>query len=226
MPRLKDKNQNTKKILSDFYEKLLKTFGSQGWWPGRTNFEVIVGAILTQNTNWGNVERAIKNLKNAKALNVQGMNALEVEKLAELIRPSGYFNLKAKRLKAFLNYLFDNYGEGRTNLSKFLKNPIEDLRRELLSINGIGPETADSILLYAAYKPVFVLDAYTKRLLHRHGLVGENATYDEMQSLFMDNLNHSEKTFNEYHALIVRTGKDFCRPKKPLCEECPLGVFL
>ena len=224
------KNQKTKKLLRDFYKTLFKSYGPQEWWPAKTRFEVIVGAILTQNTNWANVERAIRNLKGASVLNPRRMHELSIGELARLIRPSGYFNMKAKRLKAFLNHVFDNYGDkgghGNGNLDRFLKKKTDALRRELLSINGIGPETADSILLYAAEKPVFVVDAYTRRMLSRHGLIEENATYDDMQALFMDNLTHDEKTFNEYHALIVMTGKDYCRPKKPLCDGCPLKGFL
>lgn len=213
-------------ILGDFYKALFACFGPQSWWPGNTRFEVIVGAILTQNTNWGNVERAINNLKGAKVLTPGKMHALDVAELAELIRPAGYFNVKAGRLRNFLEHLFVNYGNSTTNLTRFLKKDTKVLRRELLTINGIGPETADSIVLYAAEKAVFVVDAYTKRILTRHGLIGDGADYAQIQSLFMDNLPIDAILFNEYHALIVRTGKDFCKTKKPLCEECPLGVFL
>ena len=230
------KNQKTKKLLRDFYKALFKSYGPQEWWPAKTRFEVIVGAILTQNTNWANVEKAIRNLKAASVLNPRRMHELSITGLARLIRPSGYFNIKAKRLKAFLNHLFDNYGDeygngnGNAYLARFLKKKTDALRRELLSINGIGPETADSILLYAAGKPVFVVDAYTRRILSRHGLIQETSsckvTYDDMQALFMDNLTRDACVFNEYHALIVMTGKDYCRPKKPLCQRCPLKGFL
>ncbi len=209
-----------------FFTALFTAYGPQGWWPARSKFEVIVGAILTQNTNWGNVERAISNLRVAKVLTPEAMHGLSEGRLAELIRPAGYFNVKAKRLRNFLDFLFDNYGSDEANLTSFLKQDTESLRLELLSINGIGPETADSILLYAARKAVFVVDAYTKRILTRHGLIGDDAGYAEMQALFMDNLEKDSILFNEYHALIVMTGKDYCKTKNPLCEECPLGSFL
>ncbi len=209
-----------------FFTALFTAYGPQGWWPARSKFEVIVGAILTQNTNWGNVERAISNLRVAKVLTPEAMHGLSEGRLAELIRSAGYFNVKAKRLRNFLDFLFDNYGSDEANLTSFLKQDTESLRLELLSINGIGPETADSILLYAARKAVFVVDAYTKRILTRHGLIGDDAGYAEMQALFMDNLEKDSILFNEYHALIVMTGKDYCKTKNPLCEECPLGSFL
>ena len=210
-----------KKELKRFYNRLYKSFGPQGWWPGRTRFEVIVGAILTQNTNWTNVEKAIKNLKAEGALTIKAMGALSETRLATLIRPSGYFNIKAKRLKSFLRWLGKSYNG---NLDRLFE--VETLREELLGVKGIGPETADSIILYAAKRPVFVIDAYTKRLLTRHGLAGEKVTYDEMQSLFMDNLEHDEGVFNEYHALIVMVGKNFCKSRNPICGECPLGEML
>ncbi|VAV85452.1 Endonuclease III [hydrothermal vent metagenome] len=209
-----------------FFTALFTAYGPQGWWPAETKFEVIVGAVLTQNTNWGNVERAIANLKEAGVLTPDAMHALTQDSLAKLIRPAGYFNVKAGRLGNFLEHLFNNYGDGEKNLTDFLKKDTEVLRAELLSVNGIGPETADSILLYAARKAVFVIDAYTKRILTRHGLIGDDAGYAEMQALFMDNLEEDSILFNEYHALIVMTGKDYCKTKKPLCDECPLGSFL
>ncbi len=209
-----------------FFTVLFTAYGPQGWWPARSKFEVIVGAILTQNTNWGNVERAIANLRGAGALTPGAMHGLSEARLAELIRPAGYFNVKARRLRNFLDHLFGNYGSSRSNLTSLLKQDTKSLRIELLSVNGIGPETADSILLYAAGKAVFVVDAYTKRILTRHGLVDGDACYAHMQSLFMDNLEKDPVLFNEYHALIVMTGKDFCKTKKPLCEQCPLGSFL
>src|SRR3972149_12314300 len=151
--------------LEKIYKKLFTAFGPQRWWPGDTPFEVIVGAILTQNTAWKNVEKAIHNLKKAKVLQSKKMHDLSERELAKLIRPAGYFNIKAKRLKYFLNYLFDNYGG---SLNRMFKKRTDALRRELLQVNGIGPETADSILLYAGNHPVFVVDAYTKRIFSRH----------------------------------------------------------
>ncbi|MBI5875870.1 MAG: endonuclease III domain-containing protein, partial [Deltaproteobacteria bacterium] len=201
------------------YKKLFSAFGSQHWWPGDTPFEVIVGAILTQNTAWTNVEKAIRNLKKAKLLNPKRLHDLSQAELAQYIRPAGYFNIKAKRLKHFLNYLFDNYGG---SLNRMFKKRTDALRRELLEVNGIGPETADSILLYAGNHPVFVVDAYTKRIFSRHGIILADVEYHDVQEIFIKNLPHDVKMFNEYHALIVRVGKDFCRTKKPLCGRCPL----
>jgi len=205
--------------LKKIYKKLFTAFGPQHWWPGDTPFEVIVGAILTQNTAWTNVEKAIHNLKKARLLTPRKMHDLSQAELAKYIRPAGYFNIKAKRLKHFLNYLFDNYGG---SLNRMFKKRTDALRRELLSVNGIGPETADSILLYAGNHPVFVVDAYTKRIFSRHQIIKADAEYHDVQEIFMKNLPHNIKMFNEYHALIVRIGKDFCRNRKPLCSRCPL----
>jgi len=205
--------------LKKIYKKLFTAFGPQHWWPGDTPFEVIVGAILTQNTAWTNVEKAIHNLKKARLLTPRKMHDLSQAELAKYIRPAGYFNIKAKRLKHFLNYLFDNYGG---SLNRMFKKRTDALRRELLSVNGIGPETADSILLYAGNHPVFVVDAYTKRIFLSHQVIKEDMDYHDIQKLFMDNLPHDVKIFNEYHALIVRIGKDFCRNRKHLCSRCPL----
>ena len=212
-------NKGLSNTLKKSYNKLLKTFGPQHWWPGDTPFEVIVGAILTQNTAWTNVEKAIHNLKKAKLLTPGKLHDLSQDEIAKYIRPAGYFNIKAKRLKHFLNYLFDNYGG---NLKKMFKKRTDAVRRELLSVNGIGPETADSILLYAGDHPVFVVDAYTKRIFSRHQVVKADAEYHDIQELFMKNLPHVVKMFNEYHALIVKAGKDFCRTRKPMCSRCPL----
>ena len=213
------KNLALSTSLKKTYKKLFSAFGHQHWWPGDTAFEVIVGAILTQNTAWTNVEKAIRNLKKAKLLNPKRLHDLSHAELAQHIRPAGYFNIKAKRLKHFLNYLFDNYGG---SLNRMFKKRTDALRRELLEVNGIGPETADSILLYAGNHPVFVVDAYTKRIFSRHQVIKADADYHDVQEIFMKNLPHDMKMFNEYHALIVKTGKDFCRTKKPLCNKCPL----
>jgi endonuclease-3 related protein len=207
-----------KKILLHIYDILYKAFGPQHWWPGETPFEVAVGAILTQNTNWGNVEKAINNLKKSKVLDANVLHQMPHKELASLIKPAGYFNIKAKRLKHFLAFLANHYKgrvEGMLNEDTFM------LRHRLLEVNGIGPETADSILLYALDKPVFVIDAYTKRVLARHKLIPEKATYHEIQELFHRNLLTDVKLFNEYHALFVMVGKHYCKPK-PRCEECPL----
>ncbi|MBE9528509.1 MAG: endonuclease III domain-containing protein [Proteobacteria bacterium] len=208
----------------EYYNALFERFGPQMWWPARTRFEVIVGAILTQNTNWGNVERAVRALRGAGGLTPKGMNALSVEALAELIRPSGYFNVKARRLKNFLTHLNAMHGGSLNRL--FGSNNQERLRTELLSINGIGPETADSILLYAGGRAEFVVDAYTRRILSRHGLIEETSTYGELKEFFTSALAPDAALFNEYHALIVVTGKEYCRPRAQKCEECPLKLFL
>ena len=206
------------KALLQIYQKMFDALGPRHWWPGETPFEVVIGAILTQNTNWSNVEKAIKNLKMADKLSPEGIYALSVPELAKLIRPSGFFNVKAKRVKAFISWLFSRY-EG--NLSKMFAQDLQSLRSELLAVKGIGPETADSILLYAGNMPTFVVDAYTHRIFSRHELIPEESTYDEMKSFFEENLPKDVQLFNEYHALLVNIGKMFCKPKK-VCEPCPL----
>ncbi len=208
-----------KRKLHLIYQKLYSYFGPQHWWPANSPFEVLVGAILTQNTSWQNVERAIGNLKKNKLLEVTRLYRLTYRRLASLIRPAGYYNIKAKRLKNFLRFLFKFY---RGNLKTMSLQDTQELRRQLLSVNGIGPETADSILLYALNKPLFVVDAYTKRILLRHRLIKESACYDEVQNLFMRNFKKDIKLFNEYHALLVRLGKEFCLKNKPKCDICPL----
>jgi endonuclease-3 related protein len=205
--------------LKHIYGLLFARFGPQDWWPGDTPFEVIIGAILTQNTNWTNVEKAIANLKYAKVLSPDKLHRLEIKKLAGLIRPAGYFNIKAGRVKNFINWLFENYSGKLKNLEKI---PTGRLRLELLSVKGVGPETADSILLYAFDRPVFVVDAYTARICSRHRLIEIDADYHQIQQIFENNLPVDVQLFNEYHALLVRLGKDFCRPT-PKCEDCPLN---
>lgn len=205
--------------LADIYDKLYAYFGPQYWWPAETAFEVIVGAILTQNTSWLNVEKAINNLKKQKLLNPVKLYKMPQSKLSKYIRPAGYYNIKAKRLKSFVSFLFNNYKGGLKEM--FLQDTFT-LRRQLLSVNGIGPETADSILLYALNKPVFVIDAYTKRIFFRHSLLDSDASYEQAQSVFMDNLKPDEKLFNEYHALLVKLAKEFCLKNKPKCDTCPL----
>lgn len=206
------------RTLLKIYQKMFEALGPRQWWPGETPFEVVIGAILTQNTNWSNVEKAIKNLKMAGKLSPEGIYGLSITALAELIKPSGFFNVKAKRVKAFINWLFSRY-EG--NLSKMFAQDLQSLRSELLSVKGIGPETADSILLYAGNMPTFVVDAYTHRIFSRHELIPEESTYDEMKSFFEENLPEDVQLFNEYHALLVNIGKTFCKTKK-VCEPCPL----
>jgi endonuclease-3 related protein len=199
-----------------------RALGPQGWWPGQTRFEVIVGAILTQNTAWTNVARAIANLRRAHVLSPQALAALPTSRLARLVRSSGYYRTKARRVKRFLRFLQARY---RLDLSRMFAERPSSLRKELLAVPGIGPETADSILLYAGNVPIFVVDAYTRRILQRHGLIRPDATYDAIQALFMGNLPPDASLYNEYHALLVAVGKDFCRPV-PHCEDCPLRCDL
>ena len=212
----------------EIYRLLYRHFGPQNWWPVSdpkspfARFEIATGAILTQNTNWKNVESALKNLKEAGRLSPEGIGSISEEEFSEIIRPSGYFRVKAKRLKNYVDFLMENY-DGDVDSS--LSGELSDVRKNLLSVSGIGPETADSILLYAGERPVFVIDVYTKRVLARHDLASMDSTYDELQSLFMKNLPEDTALFNEYHALFVAVGKRFCRPKEPLCSECPLSSF-
>ena len=210
-----------KKTLIEIYDRLYSRFGPQRWWPGDTPFEIAVGAILTQNTNWGNVEKAIANLKQAGKLGPKALHAVSVGELASMIRPAGYFNIKADRLRHFIDFLADNYNG---SMKKMMAEEPLPLREKLLGVKGIGPETADSILLYALEKPVFVIDAYTKRILSRHKIVSEKAAYHDLQDMFHENLPRDVKLYNEYHALFVMLGKDFCRPK-PRCEGCPLQAL-
>lgn len=210
---------NTKrdKLLA-IYKILRKAYGPQKWWPAKTRFEVIVGAILTQNTAWSNVEKAINNLKKAKLLLPEKIKNVKNGYLTGLIKPAGYYNIKAQRLKNFVFFLYSQYGGSLRKLSS--EEPVK-LRKALLGVNGIGPETCDSIMLYALGKKIFVIDAYTKRIFSRHGFFGESSDYHAAQKYFMDNLPKSGKLYNEYHALIVRLAKDFCKTK-PDCETCPL----
>ncbi len=214
--------KNTQDGITSIFQKLYDHYGPQRWWPAESPFEVIVGAILTQNTAWANVEKAICNLKQRGLLDPVLLNGLEPEKIAEHIKPSGYYNIKTKRLKSFLNFLFKRFSG---SLDKMFKEELETLREGLLNISGIGEETADSILLYAGGYPIFVVDAYTKRVFSRHGFFKSDVSYLDCQRLFMDNLSADAGLFNEYHALIVMVGKDFCKKKEPVCRECPLNVF-
>ena len=204
--------------LVRIYHLMFRAYGPQHWWPARTRFEVAVGAVLTQNTAWTNVEMAIQRLRAAGVLGPAALAALPRPRLAALIRPAGYYNIKAKRLQSLLRFLRRRCG---LRLSRLFRDDPKDLRRELLAVNGIGPETADSILLYAGNIPIFVVDAYTRRILARHSLIRPDAGYDETQALFMAHLPHDAAVFNEYHALLVMVGKDYCRTV-PRCETCPL----
>ena len=207
--------------LIEISELLYERYGGQDWWPGEGRCEIIVGAVLTQNTNWQNVEKAIANLKSAGCLDPQSLYEMPVEALAELIRPAGYYNIKAQRLKNFLDWLFDNYSG---SINALENKTVDSLRAELLAIKGIGAETADSIILYAFEKPVFVVDAYTCRVMGRHGFIENGADYEQVRELFESNLTTDVSLFNEYHALLVRVGKEHCRPKAR-CEGCPLEAL-
>lgn len=207
--------------LSQFYQAMHAAYGPQHWWPGETPTEVIIGAILTQNTAWRNVEKAIENLKRARALDFAVLADLPIESLAELIRPAGTFQVKARRLKSFVAWLQVSY-EGE--LDRMLAASLPSLREELLSVSGIGRETADAILLYACNLPTFVVDTYTARILCRHGLIDREAGYDEIKDTFESSLPADARLFNEFHALLVQVGKTHCRPR-PKCQGCPLECF-
>ena len=237
------------------YRKLSREWGAQHWWPAETPFEVIVGAVLTQNTSWTNVERALANLREAGVLSVEGIRELSLGELELLVRSSGYFRQKAQRLKSFIAFLDEKHGG---SLDALLGIPTQQLRAELLALNGIGPETADSILLYAGHHAIFVVDAYTRRVLERHGAVSEDAKYDEIRDLVEHTLQHEKpspaveraalsaqrpeahtpsamssaarvplaQVYNEMHGLLVQLGKHYCHKQQPKCEVCPLGSML
>lgn len=237
--------------IRNYYQKLYQLWGPQHWWPARNRFEVIVGAYLTQNTSWKNVETALRNLRRAHALSISALRKLLISELEALIRPAGYFRQKAARLKTFVGFVDRRY---RGSLSRMFTQPTEQLRQELLELNGVGPETADSILLYAGQHEVFVVDAYARRILARHAILPENAAYEEIRSLFerafaartlppsavpaqsfpahkpspMSSLERSPtaQVYNDMHGLIVAVGKRFCLKSKPRCESCPLQEFL
>ncbi|HUV56945.1 MAG TPA: tRNA (N6-threonylcarbamoyladenosine(37)-N6)-methyltransferase TrmO [Dehalococcoidales bacterium] len=218
VPQWITSQQSTSRMLINIYHQLMTHYGTQHWWPAREPFEVIVGAILTQSAAWTNVAKAIANLKSANALSPVALRQLPQHEVADLIHPCGYYNAKALKLKSLVNWLGKNYND---DLDKLFNNDIDLLRQQLLSIHGIGEETADSIILYAAHKPIFVIDAYTRRIISRIGLISENS-YAAYQTLFMDNLPTDTRLFNEYHALLVRLAKDACR-KRPLCQQCCLN---
>lgn len=205
--------------MYDIYQRLYRYYGPQHWWPGETPFEILVGAVLTQNTNWRNVVKAIDNLKERQLLVFHGLHGATVEEIAGCIRPSGYYNVKAARLRNLLLMISHQYGG---ELEALLADETSRARANLLSVKGIGPETADAILLYCGNHPLFVVDAYTHRVFSRHGLAPEECDYDELQALFMDSLPSDPQLYNEYHALIVRVGKDYCKKGNPQCEGCPL----
>lgn len=203
-------------VLFEFYESL-------HWWPGESKLEIMVGAILTQNTNWKNVSKAIQKLKEEGLLDISALLLINEESLGKLIKPCGYYNLKARRLKNFINFLCYKF-DG--SVEKLFKTDWQILREELLKVNGIGPETADSILLYAGEKPVFVVDAYTKRIFSRHGYLSGKENYLEIQHFFMTHLPSDHSLYNEFHAQLVMLGKDYCKKNNPICPQCPLFPFL
>lgn len=220
----------TERLLLEYYQAMLDALGPGDWWPAGSPFEVAVGAVLTQNTNWKNVEKALALLHARAPMTPAGLWRLPLPELEECLRPSGYYRVKAQRLKALLEFMAQAAGSSEPpddqSLAFLRDRETEELRQHLLLIKGVGPETADAILLYALERPIFVVDAYTQRIFHRHGLVPEEISYHELQGLFMDALEPDTAVFNEYHSLIVRLGKDFCKKQKPLCASCPLRPFL
>jgi endonuclease-3 related protein len=210
---------STNQVLMEIYNLLFAFFGPQNWWPAETELEMMVGAVLTQNTSWNNVEKAILNLKEKSLLSIEKLSRISPSLLAECIRPTGYYNLKGKRLKNLINFIVDRYNG---DINALFSLDTETIREELLKVKGVGLETADSIVLYGAEKPLFVVDTYTYRIFTRHRLIEEEAGYPDLQLFFMDNLSHDVGLFKEFHALIVKTGKDFCK-REPRCPECPLN---
>lgn len=204
------------------YKAMRRTHGHLNWWPGETPFEVMVGAMLTQNTAWRNVELAISNLKSGEALSPRAISRMPPSYLSRLIRPAGYFNVKARRLKNLIEFFLGKYAG---NIARMRHVELYKLRRELLEVNGIGQETADSILLYGLDKPIFVVDAYTRRVMSRHRYLSENESYEDIQRIFMRHLPKSVGLYNDYHAQLVEVGKRYCR-KSPRCEICPLQQLL
>ena len=206
--------------LTEIYERLLAHYGPQDWWPADSAFEVMVGAILVQSTAWANVERAMANLKAANAMSPASIRSMDLEELEALIRPSGFFRVKAKRLRVLCEFLGERFGD---DIGSMAERQTAGIRRDLLEVNGVGAETADDILLYALGRPVFVVDEFTRRVFHRLGWCGADAGYDELQAVFHERLTRDAQMFNEYHALIVRHGNSTCR-RRPLCSVCPVSA--
>lgn len=211
-----------KHALKVIYDRMAAHHGPTHWWPGDTPFEIAVGAVLTQNTAWTNVEKAIANLKRERLLTPRAILTCPTAVLERALTPSGYFRVKTKRLRSFCDYLVQQYGG---QMARMARQPLESLRPELLGVDGIGPETADDILLYACGKVVFVVDAYTRRIFSRHGLVAPDVSYEDLRAFFERHVEPDLHTYKEYHGLIVWTGKDFCR-REPKCGECPLAPIL
>jgi len=209
--------------LDEYYNSLFTALGPQHWWPGKSQFEIIIGAILVQNTSWQNAATAIVRLREAGLLSSTQIRRVPLGRLQRLIQPSGYYRQKARKLKAFCNFLQTEFGG---SLKRMFATPTIVLREKLLGVFGVGPETADSILLYAGNHEVFVVDAYARRMLMRHGWIGERAKYDDVRWIFERRFPGDVQRFNELHALIVAAGKNWCRPQQPKCDECPLGRYL
>ena len=214
---------NAQPPLDEYFNSLFTALGPQHWWPGKTQFEVIVGAILTQNTSWKNVELALGNLRAAGVFTPTAIETVHVRRLQSLVRPSGYYRQKARALKAFVQFLRTEY---RGSLKRMFATPTIELREKLLRVWGIGPETADAILLYAGQHPVFVVDAYTKRIMARHGWIGDKAKYENVRWMFERQFPGEVERFKEFHGLIVTVGKNWCRKQVAECEKCPLGRYL
>jgi endonuclease III related protein len=210
--------KNTQQRLVNIFNTLLESFGRRNWWPGETELEIIVGAVLTQNTSWKNVEKAIDNLKQHNALDIETLYKMDKKTLALIIKSSGFYNIKSNRLKNLINVIYDDY---LSNISNLKMLSVLEVRNRLLAVNGIGKETADSIILYALNKPIFVIDVYTKRFLKNHRIYDGQNDYDAIQDFFMRNLPENTYLFNEFHALIVYLCQNFCK-KMPLCNKCPL----
>ncbi|MCX8128492.1 MAG: endonuclease III domain-containing protein [Clostridia bacterium] len=214
-----------KKINSDLlkiYDLMYNKDGHRNWWPAETGFEMIIGALLAQFVSWKNVTTAIDNLKAEGLLSINEISSIDTGKLENLIRATRFYKQKAKKLKVFCSYLMDNYN---CDLNKFFDKDLYSLRKELLSLYGIGEETADSIILYAAEKPIFVVDSYTRRVFGKLGYFNKNTSYGEMQKFFMDNLEHNVELFNDFHAQIDGVGAEYCLNKNPRCDECPVNIF-
>jgi endonuclease-3 related protein len=216
-------NMDMKNTLMGIYRRLYSRFGPLHWWPGDTPLEIMVGAVLTQNTAWKNVEKAIRSLKDTGNLTLSALYHIPLHDLAHLVRPAGYYNLKASRLKNLIAFVFEESGG---DLSRFFNGDVELLRNRLLAIKGIGLESADSILLYAGGFSTFVVDAYTRRMLHRHVLIDQGASYETVRKLFMDHIPPQPALYNEFHALIVELGKQYCHKNNPSCRNCPLSEII
>lgn len=216
------KKYNFSKGITKIYELLYEKFGPQNWWPAESKEEIIIGAILTQAVSWNNVEKALNNLKENNLLDFKKISRIKKDKLALLIKPSGYYNMKAEKLKSFTSFFKDNYN---FKFKEFSEGKLKQKREELLEIYGIGPETADSILLYGFNRPIFVIDTYTKRILSRVGYIKEKISYHKLQEKIENNLESDYQLYNEYHALLVKLAKDYCFKSSPLCSSCPLNII-